>query len=166
VRIEGEAALYEPVWPDEPDCLPLPVELAPDELPVECVPEFPIPSGGPDTGGDPGAFPAGVEAGGPAGVLGGGVDDGGAPGVFPAGVPAGGPGVLPTGLVAEFPLLPVDDVLAEPVLEVAPGLGIEAQNAWTVSPFACASALKRENAVDDRAFPRVVVFDALESGAT
>jgi hypothetical protein len=81
--------------------------------------------------------------------LGGGVDDGGAPGACQAGVETGGPGVLPAGLVAEFPLLfvdevlllPVDDVLPEPVFDVVPGLGTEAQNAWTVSPFACASAL-------------------------
>jgi hypothetical protein len=134
-------------------------------------------------------FSGGVDAGGAAGVLGGVVEGGGPPGALPGGVVASGPGVLPTGLVPELLLLvddvllvpvddallvpvddalllPVEDVLPEAAPEVVPGLGIEAQNAWTVSPLACASARNRENAVDVRAFPRVVVLDALESGAT
>jgi hypothetical protein len=209
--------------------LPLVVELAPNELLVKSVPEFPAPESGIDGGGSPGRIAAEVEAGRATGVSGSGVDDGGGPSAFPAGVLAGGLGVLSAGLVAALPLLPVDDVLLlpadelvllpvddvlllpadvlllpvddvlllpaddvlllpadelvllpvddvlslsvddvvpAPVPEVVPGLGIEAQNAWTVSPLVSASARKRESTLDERGFPRVVVLDALESGAT
>ena len=108
---------------------------------------------------EPGVFPAGVVAGGP-GVLPAGLVEGGWPGVFPAGVVSGGPaGVVPGVPVSEV------DVLPEAELDVDPGLGTAAQNAWTVSPFAVAAAVNREKATDDRAFPRVELADACESGA-
>jgi hypothetical protein len=78
---------------------------------------------------------------------------------------------LPDGVVSGGPAgvagLPVSelDVLLEAELDVDPGLGTAAQNAWTVSPLAVAAAVNREKATDDCAFPRVVVADARESGA-
>jgi hypothetical protein len=63
--------------------------------------------------------------------------------------------------------LSVEDVPSEPVpvLVPVPGLGIDAQKAWTVSPLAVAAAVNLEKATDDRDFPRVVLADARPSGA-
>jgi hypothetical protein len=144
--------------------------------------------------GGPGVLPAGFVAGGPGvlpaglvpddpGVLPAGFVAGGPPRVLPAGVVAGGPGVLPAGFVAGFPPLSVDDVPSDPVLVLpepvlvlpepvlvlslvlVPGLGIVAQNASTVSPFAVAAAINRENATDDSADPLDVFVDDRPSGA-
>ena len=112
---------------------------------------------------EPGVFPEGVVAGGPVVVPSGLVEDW--PGVFPAGVVAGGPGVFPVGVVADVPVSEFD-VLPEWVLEVDPGLVIDAQNIWTDSPCppftAAAAASKREKATDDNAFPLVALADTCE----
>lgn len=106
-------------------------------------------------------FPAGVVAGGPDVSPDGFEDE--LPGVLPAGVVAGGPGVWPDGVVAGFPPLSVDDVPSEEVPVLVPGLGIDAQNAWTdVKPFAVAAAANREKATDDNALPLVALADTCE----
>ncbi|HWF16142.1 MAG TPA: hypothetical protein VG244_08190 [Acidimicrobiales bacterium] len=77
----------------------------------------------------------------------------------------GEPGVSPAGFVAAFPPVSGAEVPSVPGVEEPPGFVTVAQNAWTDSPFACASALNREKAVDESARPRVVVLEAFESGA-
>ena len=150
----------------DPDCPAPLVDVVPCVVPAGVVAELPPFAGGLEDC-EPGTLPPGVEAGGPAGVSPGGVEAGGPPGVFPAGVVAGGPGVLPAGVVVGFPPLSVDDVPSVTVLEpvLVPGLGIDAQNACTDSPWACARADNRENATDESAFPLVVLVDERPSGA-
>jgi hypothetical protein len=155
-----------------PDC---PCPLLPGVLPAGFVAGGPgvLPAG--FVAGGPGVLPAGLVSDDP-GVLPAGFVAGGPPRVFPAGVVAGGPGVLPVGFVAGFPPLSVDDVPSDPVLVLSepvlvlslvlvPGLGIVAQNASTVSPFAVAAAINRENATDDSADPLDVFVDDRPSGA-
>ena len=180
---------YDPEWPGASDDLPLFDEPAPGVLPAGFVAGGPVvlPAGF-VAGVLLGVVPAGVVA----GATGAADDlplfDEPAPGVLPAGFVAGGPGVFPAGFVAGLPPLPFEDEPPEPALlpapevglsvlvvvlagvaglavELDPGFETEAQNAWTVSPSACASAVNRVKAVDERAFPRVVVPDAPESDA-
>ncbi len=155
----------EPYGPEElsPEWPSFDIEPVPGVVPTGVVPEVPEPRAGTAEVGWPGVLPAGVEVRGPAGVSVGGVVAGGSPGVLPAGVDVGGPDVLPAGFAVVFPPVSGVQVLSEPELEESPGFVTVAENAWTDSPFACASALKRENAVDESACPRVVVPEVLES---